>query len=156
MSESWSFWLFIIGLILLIAGVIIAIWLSVNNNKNYWYGVAVAGLGVLLLLIAFIIYVMYKEPTCPKPIQYIQPVSNSCARPIPPPQSCQKVEQSCPMTVPSYTTYQQTTGPSHVISTTGAPTSVVPPVYQAPSQLQSIYPPVVQSSYNTPYIANLN
>src|SRR5690606_25231149 len=62
----------IIGILFLIVGIVIAIWASVSNNQYWYWGAIVAGIGVLLLLIAFILYVTGTETipttTCQQPV----------------------------------------------------------------------------------------
>lgn len=82
MSETWVLWLTIIGILFLIVGIAIAIWASVNNNQYWYWGAIVAGIGVLLLLIAFILYVTSKETITSSICQ--QPVVNPCCPPAQP------------------------------------------------------------------------
>lgn len=84
MSETWVLWLTIIGILFLIVGIAIAIWASVSNNQYWYWGAIVAGVGVLLLLIAFILYVTGSETvpatTCQQPVVNSNPC---CSAPQP-------------------------------------------------------------------------
>jgi len=97
MTEGWYIFLLIFGILLLLIGIGLAIWAS-YNKKTYWYYLLIAGIGLLFLLIALVLYFVYydvasTEPTCVykaksepsscRKIEYRQPIidGNPCYQP---------------------------------------------------------------------------